>query len=68
MSGPQRPSEVRPYLKRLLLSIAIGVICMASAAVWSWKTYGKKLETAPPLPSGSPPLSTVPVPNPPKTR
>lgn len=57
---PQQPSEVRPYLKRLFAAILLGILMMSAAAVWAWNTYGGKLESAPPLPSGTPPLSTVP--------
>lgn len=56
----QQPSEVRPYLKRLFAAILLGILMMSAAAVWAWNTYGAKLESAPPLPSGTPPLSTVP--------
>lgn len=54
------PSEVRPYLRRLLLAIALGILTMAATATWAWSTYGAKLKTAPPLPEGTPPLSSVP--------
>lgn len=57
---PPAPSEVRPYLKRLLLTILVGMVVMASTAVWAYQTYGKKLETAPPLPSGTPPMTPLP--------
>ncbi len=56
----KQPSEVRPYLKRLFAAIALGIVTMTIAAVWAWNTYGTKLESAPPLPSGTPPMSTVP--------
>lgn len=54
------PSEVRPYLRRLLIAIAFGILTMAGTATWAWSTYGAKLKTAPPLPEGTPPLSSVP--------
>ncbi len=50
-------SEVRPYLKRLIATILCGVILMATTAVWAWNRYGGKLETAPPLPEGTPPMN-----------
>ncbi len=56
---PPKP-EVRPYLKRLLLAIFLGMILMASTATWAFLTYGKKLESAPPLPSGTPPMTPLP--------
>jgi len=52
--------EVRPYLKRLLLAILVGLLVMVATAIWAWRTYGGRLEGAPPLPSGTPPLSTLP--------
>lgn len=48
------PSEVRPYLLRLVLTILVGVVLMASIATWAWKTYGGPLKDAPPLPEGKP--------------
>jgi len=58
-SAPRAGSEVRPYLKRLVLAILLGVVVMASTAVWAWNTYGTRLESAPPLPSGVPPINTA---------
>ncbi len=51
-------NEVHAYVRRLLVSIAVGVILMATTAIWAWNHYGKKLEHAPPLPPGSPPIAT----------
>lgn len=48
--------EVKSYVRRLLLVIFIGVVLMASAATWAFLTYGKKLESAAPLPPGTPPM------------
>jgi hypothetical protein len=59
--APSGASEVRPYLRRLLLSIAVGIVVMATTAVLAYRAYGGRLADAPPLPSGSPPLSSVPV-------
>lgn len=53
-------SEVKPYLKRLVAFIVVGIVLMAATAVWAWNKYGSKLEDAPPLPSGTPPISSVP--------
>ena len=53
-------SEVKPYLRRLIASIVVGIVLMATTAIWAWNKYGGKLETAPPLPSGTPPISSVP--------
>lgn len=53
-------SEVRPYLKKLVIAIVLGVMLMASIAGWAWNEYGQRLADAPPLPSGTPPLSSVP--------
>jgi|GEM_PF-2225240 len=50
--------EVRRYLRRLLLTLAVGVVLMATAAVWAYRTYGQKLDTAAPLPSGTPPMTS----------
>ncbi len=50
------PSEVRSYLKRLVLSIVLGVITMSAAAIWAYRTYGARLDQAPPLPEGKPPF------------
>lgn len=47
-------NEVRPYLIRLVATIACGVVLMVSAATWAWHRYGARLETAPPLPPGKP--------------
>jgi hypothetical protein len=58
-SKPPR-SEVRSYLRRLLTAIAIGIVLMASTAIWAWNTYGAKLKDAPPLPEGTPPMSAEP--------
>ncbi len=64
--GEGKPSEVRAYLRRLLLLIGLGLLLMITAAVWAWHTYGKRLETAPPLPADTPPVSTAPAsPSPP---
>lgn len=52
------PDEVRRYVRRLLLTISVGVVLMAGAAVWAYLTYGKKLEGAAPLPAGTPPMAT----------
>jgi len=58
VSQPEpRPDEVRHYLRRLLLSISIGVVLMATAAIWAYLTYGKRLETRAPLPKGAPPMA-----------
>lgn len=48
------PSEVRPYLIRLIALILLGVALMVTAAVWAWNEYGVRLESAPPLPPGKP--------------
>jgi len=50
--------EVKSYVRRLLLTISIGVVLMAGAATWAFLTYGKKLDTGAPLPSGTPPLAS----------
>jgi hypothetical protein len=50
--------EVRSYLRRLLLTIGVGVVLMATAAVWAYQTYGKKLDTRAPLPAGIPPMAS----------
>lgn len=52
-------SEVRPYLRRLLTAIFLGVILMACTAIWAWNEYGGKLKHAPPLPDGVPPINTA---------
>lgn len=51
---PTRDPEVRAYLKRLLAAIFLGLVVVSATAVWAWNTYGKKLDDAPPLPSGAP--------------
>lgn len=53
-------SEVRTYLRKLLIAIFCGIALMATTAIWAWNKYGAKLENAPPLPSGIPPMSDVP--------
>jgi hypothetical protein len=55
------PAEMRPYLRRLLLSILFGIVVMASVATWAWRTYGVRLEESAPLPPGKPPINGVPV-------
>jgi hypothetical protein len=60
--GQPQTGEVKAYVKRLLLTITIGLLGMIAAAVWAWQTYGGSLDHAPPLPEGSPPLSSVPLP------
>lgn len=60
--APSPPGEVRSYLRRLLITISVGIILMASAAVWAYQTYGKKLDTAPPLPPAPPPPPYAPPP------
>ncbi len=67
MNSPKRSEdlptdnpEVRAYLKRLITSILIGIILMSATAIWAWNKYGTRLADAPPLPEGTPPLSTVP--------
>lgn len=57
----QAPSEVQAYVRRLVALIFVGIVLMTSAAVWAWNTYGGRLETAPPLPEGTPPMH-VPTP------
>jgi hypothetical protein len=47
-------SEVRPYLKRLLAVIFVGIVMMASTAWFAWNKYGQRLKTAPPLPEPAP--------------
>jgi hypothetical protein len=59
---PERQNEVRPYLVRLVSTIAVGILVMTSVATWAWHHYGKRLADAPPLPSGTPPFSNAPVP------
>ena len=58
---PTDSPEVRSYLKKLLSIMFIGIVIMAVTAVWAWQTYGKKLADAPPLPEGTPPLSSAPI-------
>jgi len=55
---PDPGDEVKRYVRRLLLTISIGVVLMATAATWAYRTYGKKLETTAPLPAGTPPMAT----------
>lgn len=57
---PTASPEVRAYLKRLLLSILVGILLMSSTAIWAWNKYGARLKDAPPLPEGTPPMSGVP--------
>lgn len=52
-------SEVRSYVRRLILSIFVGIVLMTSSAIWAWHKYGAKLDQAPPLPPGSPPMNEV---------
>jgi hypothetical protein len=59
MTSDREPNdEVKSYVRRLLLMISIGIVLMASAATWAFLTYGKKLRTTAPLPSGTPPMAT----------
>lgn len=60
MSQKPEPSEVKAYLRKLLTAIFIGIVLMATTATIAWNKYGKKLDQAPPLPSGTPPLSGAP--------
>lgn len=57
---PTDSPEVRAYLKRLIFAIVVGIVLMSSTAIWAWNKYGARLADAPPLPEGTPPLSTVP--------
>jgi hypothetical protein len=52
--------EVRAHFKFVLKSIAVGVVLMGATAIWAWNHYADRLAEAPPLPSGAPPLSSVP--------
>lgn len=52
--------DVRAHFKFVLTTILVGVVLMGGTAVWAWNTYGAKLADAPPLPSGIPPMSSVP--------
>jgi hypothetical protein len=54
-------SEVKSYLRRLVASIVVGIVLMAGTAIWAWNKYAGKLQDAPPLPTGAPPLSSVPL-------
>jgi len=47
-------SEVQPYFRRLLALILLGIVMMASAALWAWHKYGQKLKDAPALPEPKP--------------
>jgi hypothetical protein len=47
-------SEVRPYLKRLLAVIFVGIVMMAGTALFAWNKYGQRLKAAPPLPDPVP--------------
>jgi hypothetical protein len=40
--SPLQDREVTAYLRRLITSIAIGVVLMVIAAVWAWSRYGPK--------------------------
>jgi hypothetical protein len=60
MTSQSAPSEVKAYLRKLLLAIFVGIVLMATTATIAWNKYGKKLDQAPPLPSGTPPLSSPP--------
>lgn len=51
------PNEVRPYVIRMIATIACGLVLMVSAATWAWFEYGARLETAPPLPPGKPEMT-----------
>ena len=53
-------SEVRSYLRRLVVAILLGVVLMTTTAFWAWHKYGAKLKDAPPLPPGTPPMSSTP--------
>lgn len=57
---PTDSPEVRAYLKRLIISILVGIVLMSTTAVWAWNKYGARLKDAPPLPEGTPPMSDVP--------
>ena len=60
-TGPTHSPEVRAYLKRLITAIVMGIVLMTATAVWAWNTYGTKLKEAPPLPEGTPPMSSGPI-------
>jgi len=53
MTPEQRP-EVRPYVVRLIMIVAFGVLVMAAVGFWAWTTYGEKLESRPAFPEGKP--------------
>ncbi len=56
MRQPVEPEsgEVTAYLKRLVVTIVVGVSLMTATAFWAWHRYGKPLETRPPLPENHP--------------
>jgi hypothetical protein len=60
-SLPTDNPEVRSYLEHLVAAIVFGIVLMSITAIWAWNTYGKKLSEAPPLPSGTPPISSAPI-------
>lgn len=58
---PTDDPEVRAYLKRLLGAMFLGLVLVTITAVWAWNKYAPRLADAPPLPSGTPPISDGPI-------
>ena len=57
---PTGPSEVKRYLTKLILLIALGLALMTGVAIWAWNTYAPKLDTARPLPDTDSPVHPDP--------
>lgn len=54
MSASPPEGEVRAYLKRLLVSIAVGIVVMTLTVLWAYHRYGSRLADRAPLPSDPP--------------
>ncbi len=54
MSDTPPTGEVQAYLKRLIISILVGIVLMTTTVLWAWHRYGGRLENRAPLPEGRP--------------
>jgi hypothetical protein len=48
IASPLKDREVASYLRRLIAFLVLGLVVMATAAIWAWSRYGPKSGAANP--------------------